>query len=167
MIIIKPGIVNFMSKTRILLVVLLTVFITSCEEKTRKKPSLDIQAELAGLDDTRNTFMKALKEKDFETLGSIVTTDVMTWSPGSEDWLSMYRLYPDRGPFPYDSLIMHPIETVIVSDSVAYDLGNSFVYYTDSLGNQIELRDTFLAILKKGKDGVWRLHREVASSKVN
>jgi ketosteroid isomerase-like protein len=128
--------------------------------------SIDIQSELAGIEKTRNAFMKALKEKDFESLGNVVTRDVKTVTPGGSGWLEMFRINAHMGPFPYDSIIMYPKETVVVSDSVAYDFGNSKVYYTDEEGKVVELGDTFLAILKKGKDGTWRLHREVASSKV-
>ncbi|NNL01733.1 MAG: hypothetical protein HKP39_05615, partial [Eudoraea sp.] len=49
---------------------------------------------------------------------------------------------------------------------IAYDFGVSRVYYTNSEGNVVELKDSFLVILKKDKDGTWRLHREVASSNV-
>ena len=79
----------------------------------------------------------------------------------------MEALGAERGtPFPYDSIRMHPIEAVLASDSVAWDFGTSRVYYTDADGVVRELRDTDLAILTKGPDGVWRLHREVASSRV-
>ena len=60
---------------------------------------------------------------------------------------------------------MQPKETIIVSDSVAYDFGTSSVYYTNEQGEPVEIQDTFLAILKKDKnDGKWKLHREVATT---
>ena len=60
---------------------------------------------------------------------------------------------------------MRPKETIIVSDSVAYDFGTSSVYYTSKEGKALEITDTFLAILKKDKeDGRWKLHREVATT---
>ena len=46
---------------------------------------------------------------------------------------------------------------------MAYDWGSSKTYYTNKEGEKIELRNSFLAILKK-IDGEWKLHREVASS---
>ena len=95
-----------------------------------------------------------------------MTKDVKIISPGSSDWSEMYRISQNQGPFPYDSIIMFPKETIIASDSIAYDFGVSHVYYTNSEGMVVELKDTFLAILKKGKDGIWRLHREVATSNV-
>jgi ketosteroid isomerase-like protein len=96
----------------------------------------------------------------------MVTKDAVTISPGSSDWSTMYEVSKNRGPFPYDSIIMFPKETIIASDTIAYDFGTSHVYYTNSEGTVVELKDNFLAILKKGDDGIWRLHREVASSNV-
>ena len=129
--------------------------------------TINIQAELASIEKTRQTFMKAVKESDGETIGKMVTKDVKIISPGSIDWSEMYKISQNKGPFPYDSINMFPKETIIVSDSIAYDFGISHVYYTNSEGNVVKLKDNFLAILKKGKDGIWRLHREVASSNVN
>ena len=61
---------------------------------------------------------------------------------------------------------MRPKETIIVSDSVAYDFGTSSTYYTNENGESIELTATFLAILKKDRnDGKWKLHREVANTR--
>ncbi|GAA4806751.1 hypothetical protein GCM10023330_11600 [Litoribaculum gwangyangense] len=128
--------------------------------------TIDIKAELASIEKTRQTFMKAVKESDGETVGKMVTKDVKTISPGSSDWSEMYKISKNQGPFPYDSINMFPKETIIASDSIAYDFGVSHVYYTNSEGKVVELKDNFLAILKKGKDGIWRLHREVASSNV-
>jgi len=107
-----------------------------------------------------------LKKVDTRIYKKLATADVKTVGPGSEDWKTMYELGADRGRFPYDSIVMTPTETVIVSDSIAYDYGTSKVYYTDENGQSLLLEDTFLAILKKDKDGVWKLHREVASSRV-
>lgn len=158
-------------RSAIILFFVLTL--VSCNEKSNKgKPessntnTIDIQAELASIEETRQTFMKAVKEGDGETIGKIVTKDVKTISPGSSDWSEMYKTSKNQGPFPYDSIIMFPKETIISSDSIAYDFGVSHVYYTNSEGIVVELKDNFLAILKKGKDGIWRLHREVASSNV-
>ncbi len=128
--------------------------------------TIDTEAELASIEETRQAFMKSVKENDVEKIIQLSTQDVLTIAPGSDGWKDMYAVSKKQGPFPYDSILMTPIETVIVSDSVAYDFGNSLVYYTDTEGKVVELKDTFLAILKKGKDGIWRLHREVASSNV-
>lgn len=146
--------------------ILLCLLAFGCSSEQSTKSKLNISAELAGIEQTRNSFQSALKEKNYDIIRGLVTKDVITISPGSEDWNTMYKKNQERGPFPYDSIIMNPSETVIVSDSIAYDFGVSKVYYTDSIGNVVELKDSFLAILKKEEDGIWRLHREVASSKV-
>lgn len=125
---------------------------------------IDIETELQSIDNTRKKFMKAVKDNDGETIGKLITNNVKTIGPGSDAWKDMYTNALNQGPFPYDSIIMYPKETIIVSDSIAYDFGNSNVYYTNQDGQAVELRNTFLAILKKGDDGVWRLHREVASA---
>jgi ketosteroid isomerase-like protein len=147
--------------------------LVSCNEKVAKgelessnSQTINIQAELASIEKTRQTFMQAVKEGDGETIGKIATTDVKIISPGSSDWMEMYKESKNQGPFPYDSIIMSPKETIIASDSIAYDFGVSRVYYTNSEGNVVELKDSFLVILKKDKDGTWKLHREVASSNV-
>jgi ketosteroid isomerase-like protein len=158
---------------RNLITIFFVLILISCSEKSNKgvpessnTNTIDIQAELASIEKTRQTFMQAVKEGDGETIGKIVTADVKTISPGSSDWREMYETSKNQGPFPYDSIIMYPKETILVSDSIAYDFGVSHIYYTNSEGIAVELKDTFLAILKKGRDGIWRLHREVASSKI-
>lgn len=155
------------------IILLFVLILFSCNDKSNRDQeessnanTIDVQAELASIEITRQTFMKAVKESDGETIGKMVTKDVKTISPGSSDWSEMFKTSKNQGPFPYDSIFMFPEETIIVSDSIAYDFGVSHVYYTNSEGNVVELKDNFLAILKKGKDGLWRLHREVASSNV-
>ncbi|WP_439153348.1 YybH family protein [Winogradskyella sp.] len=155
------------------LILFCILILVSCKEKSSRDQqefsnthTLDIQNELASIEKTRQIFMKAVKEGDGETIGKMVTKNAKTISPGSNDWGEMYKTAKNQGPFPYDSITMFPKETIIASDSIAYDFGISHVYYTNSEGNVVELKDSFLAILKKGKDGVWRLHREVASSNV-
>lgn len=158
---------------RSLIILFFVLTIVSCSENNIKgKPeslntnTINIQAELASIEKTRQTFMKAVKEGNGETIGKLVTDDVKIISPGSSDWSDMYKTSKNQGPFPYDSIIMVSKETIIASEIMAYDFGISHVFYTNSEGAVVELEDTFLVILKKGEDEVWRLHREVASSNV-
>ncbi|GAA5023693.1 hypothetical protein GCM10011506_06730 [Marivirga lumbricoides] len=130
-------------------------------------PATDIKVELARIETMRNNFQQAIKEKRYADLSKYSTKDIIAIGPGSADWEAYRKMREEpKGLFSYDSIIMHPKETVIVSDTVAYDFGVSSVYYTDSLGNTIELKDSFLVILKKDKEGNWRLHRELASAQV-
>lgn len=157
-----------MKKIKLFLIVILLVGCSNKEKSIEiSNQELDIESEMVGIEKTRTAFQLAIKEGRYQDLQKFTTSDVKTTGPGSEEWNTMYKLGVKRGQFPYDSIVMSPTETVIVSDSIAYDYGTSKVYYTNENLQSILLEDTFLAILKKDKDGVWKLHREVASSKVN
>lgn len=113
----------------------------------------------------RANFQLAIKEKRYSDLSKYATKDIIAIGSASAEWQAYRKMREDpKGLFSYDSIIMYPKETVIVSDTVAYDFGVSSVFYTDSAGNTIELKDSFLVILKKDTEGNWRLHREVASA---
>ncbi|MCS5491122.1 YybH family protein [Algoriphagus limi] len=152
---------------------ILILFSFSCAQKTEHSeieispvPMVDIQAELDAIEETRAAFQLAIKEKRYGDLAQYSTDDFIGVSPGSVEWLEYKREREQKlGMFSYDSIRMRPQETVIVSDSVAYDFGTSSVFYTNSEGESVELFDTFLVILKKDKkDGIWKIHREVASA---
>ena len=156
-------------------ILLLIVTLFGCVDGTKQSQhdssginKIDIQAELASIEETRAAFELAIKEKRYADLSQFSTPDFIGVSPGSEDWMEYKRLREEPyGQFSYDSIIMHPKETVIVSDSVAYDFGTSIVYFTNENGESIELENSFLVILKKDKnDGKWRIHREVSSAVV-
>ena len=158
-----------------LIPLLFTLTFISCSERSNKpglktdiESKIDIQAELESIEILRAEFQQAIKEKRYGDLKQFTTSDFKGVSPGGEDWLEYKRLREKpMGQFSYDSIIMRPQETVIVSDTVAYDFGTSSVYYTNADGESVELTDTFLVILKKDKkDGKWKIHREVASSVV-
>jgi ketosteroid isomerase-like protein len=138
------------------------------EVKTETKAEiLDIPAELAKIEAMRKSFEQTVREKRYGDLGKFTTPDMISVGPGSADWIAYRKLREEHGnKFRYDSIIMKPKETVIVSDSIAYDFGVSSMYYTDENGTVHELEDTFLVILKRMNNGEWKLHRELASSLV-
>ena len=156
-----------------LLLILLTLFLLSCNEKNNKTEikltdikEFDIQEELSSIEETRKGFQLAIKEKRYADLRNFASKDIISLTPVCGTWEEYKRLRNEPvGSFSYDSLVMQPKETIIVSDSVAYDFGTSSVYYTNEQGEPVEIQDTFLAILKKDKnDGKWKLHREVATT---
>lgn len=152
---------------RLLLVTSLLLGCATQRAGTAASSALDVERELAGIEATRAAFTAALKAGRPQDLRGLVTPDARTVGPGAPEWDTMRRLGASRGtPFPYDSIVMRPIETVVVNDSIAWDFGTSSVYFTNEQGEVQELQDTFLVILKKGTDGVWRVHREVASARV-
>ena len=156
-----------------LLFILLTLFLLSCNEKNNKTEikstdikEFDIQEELSSIEETRKGFQLTIKEKRYADLRNFASKDIISLTPVCGTWEEYKRLRNEPvGSFSYDSLVMQPKETIIVSDSVAYDFGTSSVYYTNEQGEPVEIQDTFLAILKKDKnDGKWKLHREVATT---
>lgn len=153
-----------------LLVLFTITLLFSCnmEVKTETKAeTLDIPTELAKIEAMRKSFEQTVREKRYGDLGKFTTPDMISVGPGSADWIAYRKLREEHGnKFRYDSIIMKPKETVIVSDSIAYDFGVSSMYYTDENGTVHELEDTFLVILKRMKNGEWKLHRELASSLV-
>ena len=151
----------------LLLPTLLVLGCTARREGAVTAPALDVKRELAAIEETRAAFTAALKAGRPQEVRGLVTPDARTVGAGAPEWDLMRRLGAGRGtPFPYDSIAMRPTETVVVNDSIAWDFGTSSVYFTNEQGAVQELQDTYLAILKKGSDGVWRLHREVASARV-
>ncbi len=157
------------------MLILFSVSIISCinkgnnsESVSSNKEEIDIQKELESIEETRAGFELAIKEKRYVDLKNYATEDLISLTPICGEWEEFKRLRDNPNElFSYDSLIMSPEETVIVSDSVAYDFGTSSVYYTNAEGKPVEISDTFLAILKKDKkDGRWKLHRELATTNI-
>lgn len=159
-------------KNAIVLFFVLTLI--SCGEKQDKvvvEPiqmnEIDVEAELAKIEQMRKSFQQTVKEQRYGDLGKFVTKDLISIGPGSEDWIDYRKLREQHGnKFRYDSIKMNPKETVILSDTMAYDFGVSSVYYTDENGIVHEMEDTFLVIMKKTANGEWKLYREIASSLV-
>lgn len=55
------------------------------EQKQNKKtePTLDIQAELAAIEEMRTAFEETIKAKRYEDIPRFVTSDIVTVGPGS------------------------------------------------------------------------------------
>ncbi|WP_420578621.1 hypothetical protein [Ekhidna sp.] len=146
---------------------LLSLLLVACYgQRSPEKPKLDIKAELAKIEETRNGFMLAIKEQRYQDLASFAMPEMEATGPDTEGWWEMRKLGKEKGAFPYDSLMIFPKETLILNDTMAYDYGTSKVYYTNAEGVQVELKDTFIVVLKKDEDGEWKMYREVASGQV-
>lgn len=158
-----------------LMLLMVTVFFASCLEtnrtddiKTEDAPKINIDQELTSIEQARNAFQKAFKEKRYADLSNFIMVGFKGVSPGSEDWMAYNKLSKNpTGQFSIDSIVMRPRETAVVSDSMAYDFGTSSVYYKNEDGQLIELKNSYLTLLKKDKmDGKWKLFRDVSSSLV-
>ena len=112
-------------------------------------PKIDVEAELAKIEKVRQSFEQTVKEKRYGDLGKFTTEDMISIGPGSEDWIAYRKLREQYGnKFRYDSIKMNPKETVILSDTMAYDFGISSVFYTDENGTVHKMEDTFMVIMK-------------------
>ncbi|WP_224483161.1 DUF4440 domain-containing protein [Robertkochia aurantiaca] len=157
---------------KIIFTVFCAVTFIACQEEkpvievTEVEDKMDMKAILEGVERTREGFTNAINQGRFEDIENFTHPDLYVVGPGSADWVKMRELAAEKGTFGYDSIIMSPIETIVMSDSIAYDMGTSKVFYTDEQGNVISLKDTYIALLKKGNDGEWKLWRELATSTV-
>ncbi len=143
------------------LFVLAIILVAGCQTE-----SIDYEKEYAAIEESRAGFEQAIAEGRWSDLGDLSAEGIITVGAGSADYAKMYELGQNRGTFPYDSIKMHPVETIIVNDTLAYDFGYSEIFYTDENGNTVKLDNSFLAIIKKEEDGVWRLFREVMSTNI-
>jgi ketosteroid isomerase-like protein len=155
-------------KTQFTILAMVILF-AGCSQRngavTDQVEDIDIVSELAAIEKLRQDFILAIKEGRYDDLNQFVSPEAKVVGPGADEWTKMYALAQERGVFPYDSIIMHPTETVVLNETMAYDWGTSSVYYTDQTGNPVELKNSFLVLLKK-EDGEWKLFREVGSSRV-
>ncbi|TBW28708.1 DUF4440 domain-containing protein [Gramella sp. KN1008] len=157
-----------------LIIILLVFCFISCNTNQNKTEKVDnnpinVNEELASIEKTRTNFENAIAEKRYEDLAKYATADLISLTPICGEWEEYKKLVENpKGLFSYDSIRMKPKETIILNDSVAYDFGTSSSFYTNSEGRAVEIKASFLAILKKDKkDGVWKLHREVATTNIN
>ena len=151
-------------------ILIVTLLLSACNEQNttvEMKPKdmdiIHVEEELKLIEQTRSAFTLSLKQGRYEDINGLVTKDGKSIRAGGIGFEEMFALGKERGKFPYDSIIMTPTETIIMNDSMAYDWGSSKTYYTNKKGEPVELKNSFLVILKK-EDGTWKLHREVASS---
>ena len=154
-----------------LIIILLVFCFISCNKNQNKTEKVDnnpinVNEELASIEKTRTNFENAIAEKRYADLAKYATADLISLTPICGEWEEYKKLVENpKGLFSYDSIRMKPEETIILNDSVAYDFGTSSSFYTNSEGKPVEIKASFLAILKKDKkDGVWKLHREVATT---
>ena len=109
----------FTSKTQKMkktIVLFASIALLACNEKQETaqvtEPAiaeLDLETEYSKLEETRQAFQLAIKEKRYGDLRQFSTKDMKGVSPGSDDWLEYRRQREARlGKFSYDSIIMTP-----------------------------------------------------------
>jgi hypothetical protein len=116
------------------------------------------------IDNLRSAFESAVASGRPEALLPLLAEGAVMVHPGSPEWQAMAAA-ASGAPFPPDARIsIQPIEVVALSENWAYEFGTSVTTYTPPDSNEvIELRDTYLILFRKTKDG-WKAYREVASA---
>lgn len=133
------------------------------QNEMEKSTVIDTTSILTSLDSLRNSYQSAVNDGNFEKLSTLVTEDAKMVQPGASEWNAMRKA--SDGPFPRGATIdIKPMETYVMSNDWAYDMGSSTITYTpEGADDSITLKDTYLVILKRTDDG-WKVYREVASA---
>lgn len=157
----------FFKKKNVVAAIVLTLA-ASCGpakvEDSDKPMQSNVKAIESAISDVRAQFEQAVAEGNWQTLGGLIAEGAVMVQPGAEDWRVMQELTAGA-PFPQGAVIkIQPLELKIINNEWAYEFGASTVTYRPSPdGEEIQLRDTYLLIIRK-TDGGWRPYREVASA---
>jgi len=121
-------------------------------------------ADTSEIDQARAQFEAAVASGDPAALFALVYPDTVFIRPATAEWQAMQRA-AGEAPFPQGAVIeITPLETKIIDDEWAFDFGASRLTYPDpATGEEVELRDTYLLILRNTGSG-WKPYREVASA---
>lgn len=121
-------------------------------------------SDVSGIDQAREQFQAAVASGDPAALGALIYPDTVFVQPATEDWAAMRRAAAGA-PFPQGTVMdITPLETKIFNEEWAYDFGATRLTYPDpETGEEIELRDTYLLLLRNTGEG-WKPYREVASA---
>jgi ketosteroid isomerase-like protein len=118
----------------------------------------------AEIDKLRSAYEAAVAAGSAESIQSLLAEGAVMVRPGAPDWEAM-AVAASGMPFPPGARItISPIEVVALSEEWAYEYGTAATTYTPADASEaIQLRDTYLVLLRRTRDG-WKAYREVASS---
>lgn len=152
-----------------LLLVAAVLVATACqpagERGAMQETAVDTAAARAAIDSVRTVFEEAYTAGEIERVAPLLAPDVLVSAPGEP---------PIRGR---DSVVAHeqrtwpegatstltPIETRVLSDEWAYEIGTSAVTVTPEGAEEARtMESTYLVILRNTGEG-WRVYREVLS----
>ena len=137
--------------------------LSACAAEESVQPAVDEQEAIAGIDDARNAFMKAMAEADFAALRQIAGEDFLMTPPGSPAHMKMYAA-AGEGLAPGYRIEITPMELVIINEEWAFERGTSIQsWQPEGAEERISISNTYLMILRN-TDGQWRPYREVASA---
>jgi ketosteroid isomerase-like protein len=153
---------------RIAVAVLALAALSACQPQddvSDGRAAADTAAVLASVDSLRSAYRQAVADGDWERLGGMVTENAVVVQPGGPARDSM--LAASDAPFPPGATLeIDPWETRVLGPDWVYELGLGTVTWTpEGADGPRTLRDTYLVLLHRTADG-WKVHREVASSRL-
>lgn len=128
--------------------------------------AVDTASAMAALDSVRSAFVEAYSDGEFSRVSPFVHPEIIYSPAGSP---------PIRGR---DSVIAHdqrnvpsgatfelePIDTHVVNDEWAFEIGTSTVTFTpQGADEETSMQSSYLVVLRNTGDG-WQLYREVGGS---
>jgi len=117
------------------------------------------------IDKLRSAYEGAVASGRIDSMLPLLAEGAVMVQPGAPDWLAMTAA-ASGAPFPAGARIeIKPMEVVALSDEWAYEFGTATTTYVPQGSSETtRLRDTYLILFRKTKDG-WQAYREVASSR--
>ncbi|MHA7871085.1 MAG: nuclear transport factor 2 family protein [Hyphococcus sp.] len=138
--------------------------LAGCGGGSTEEAGVDEAAVLAALDAQRANFESAVATGDMAALGALITPQTIMVQPGSSDWKAMQAQAGGMPFAPGARIDITPVETKVINEEWAYEFGASIITYPSAeTGDDIELRDTYLILLRNDGNG-WKPFREVASA---
>jgi hypothetical protein len=132
-------------------------------EEEMEVASLDTTAVKAQIDELRNNFMAMVKTGDYSLMQNLAHPEFVAVGPTGEAWEKLASM--SDTPYPAGTILaISPMETTVINDTWAFEMGKSQVTFTPSDGSEtIVANDTYLMIFKNEGNG-FRLYREVATN---
>lgn len=130
-----------------------------------RQAAVDTAAVLESIDSLRSAYQQAVAEGAWKRLGGMTTGDALIVQPGDAARDSVLAAHDTPFP-PGSTLEIEPRETRVLGPDWVYELGTGTVTWTPEGADEPRtLRDTYLVLLHR-TDGGWKVHREVASSRL-
>lgn len=135
------------------------------DEVVEEEAAMDTSVVMAELDEMRNAYMAMVESGDYSAMQEMGHPDFMAVGPTGPEWDELRSYAPENGPYPVGArLMISPMETIIINEEWAYEMGKSQMNYTpEGADEAMILHDTYLMLFRNEGDG-WKLYREVATS---
>lgn len=150
-------------------VIVLATAAAACQPEPEERAggaAVDTAAVMSSLDSMRTVFEEAVEAGDYETQGSVYTSDALFSAPmtplarGRDSITAVQR----RTTPPGATLVIEPIEERILSPDWVYEYGTATLTFTpEGADGPVEMGSTYFVLFQRTPDG-WKIHREALSA---